>query len=285
MFSRLDVYRARGNIMTARLALYLRSSIFLFCLFCGSTESIHGQGPYSKQATISETAGKIRLVANDSRPLAQALDALQQKYGWRVDYEYPQYISKLDVIEPKSSPDKSSSPDSQHRVPSGGALVVEFGAATAPNAAPDEQKTLQLIIDSYNRSGNPGQFELRKDKDREAQVFDVVGTAAHDSRGKVAQQPVLLDSPLTIAAQERSFSDTVDLICQMISDKSGVKIILGVHPLGLDRTNVTIGGKELPARAYLFRAMEATSRKLVWRLLYDPESSSYFLNVHQVKLP
>jgi hypothetical protein len=170
-------------------------------------------------------------------------------------------------------------------VPGGGNFVVEFSAAPAPNAIPDEQKTLQMLVDAYNKSGNPGRFELRKDKDRQEGVFDVVGTAAHDSQGKIAPQQVLLDSPVTIPAQERTFSDTVDLICQTIEDKTRVKITLGIHPLGLDRTNVTAGGKELSARSYLFRTMESTSRKLVWRLLYDPESNSYFLNIHQVKLP
>ncbi|MGA8437031.1 MAG: hypothetical protein WB762_32950 [Candidatus Sulfotelmatobacter sp.] len=224
-------------------------------------------------------------MANDSRPLAQALEALQQKYGWRVNYEDPQYISKLDLSEPKGPQDKSSHPEVQQRVPGGGSFVVEFSAGPTPNTVPDEQKTLQLLVDSYNRSGNPGRFELRKDKDTQEPVFDVVGTAAHDNQGKIAQQQVLLDSPITMAAQERTFSDTVDLICQNIADKSHVTITLGIHPLGLDRTHVTVGGKELTARSYLFRAMESTSRKLVWRLLYDPESNSYFLNVHQVKLP
>ncbi len=270
--------------MAGRRVFYLRFFVSIFSLFCYS-ETVRAQGSYSKQATISESAGKIRLVANDSRPLAQALDALQQKYGWRVNYEDPQYISKLDVIEPKGTQDKSSHPDGQHRVPAGGNFVVEFAGGPAPNAVPDEQKTLQLLIDAYDRSDNPGRFELRKDKDRQEPVFDVIGTAAHDSQGKIAQQQVLLDALITLAPQERTFSDTIDLICQDIADKSHVKITLGIHPLGLDRTNVTVGGKELAARSYLFRAMDSTSRKLVWRLLYDPESDSYFLNIHQVKLP
>jgi hypothetical protein len=271
--------------MAGRLVVYLRLSIGILLLFCCSSETLQAQGSYSKQAAISESAGKIRLVANDPRPLAQALEALQLKYGWRVNYEDPKFISKLDLSEPKAPPDKSSHPEVQSRVPGGGNFAVEFSAGPPPNAVPDEQKTLQLLVDSYNRSTNPGRFELRKDKDRQEQVFDVVGTAAHDDQGKIAQQQVLLDSPMTIAAQERTFSDTIDLICQQIADKSHVKISLGVHPSGLDRTPVTVGGKELTARTYLFRAMESTSRKLVWRLLYDPESDSYFLNVHQVKVP
>jgi hypothetical protein len=267
--------------MARGAAIRIRPSIGIFLLFCCSAGTAYGQESYSKQATISEADGKIRLVANDSRPLAQALDALQQKYGWSVNYEDPQYTSKLDLIDAKGLQDKSSYPNGQHRVPSGGSFTAELGAAPAAKASPDEKKALQALIDSYNRSSNPGRFELRED--RAEQAFDVVGTAAHDTQGRVTQQPVLLDSPITIDTQERTFSDIVDLVCQKLSEKGHVPITLGVHPLGLDRVHVTVGGKDLAGRSFLLRAMEATGRKLCWRLLFDPDSGSYFLNVQLVK--
>ena len=268
--------------MARSVAIDLRPSIGIVLLFCCSAGTPYGQESYSKQAIITEAGGNIRLVANDARPLAQALNTLQQKYRWRVNYEDPQYTSKLDLIDAKDLLDKSSYPNGQHRVPSGGPFVADLGAAPA-GGVPDEKKTLQDLVDSYNRSSNPGRFELRED--RTEQVFDVVGTAAHDNRGRISQQPVLLDSPITIEAQERTFSDTVDLVCQKIAEKGHVTINFGVHPLGLDRVHVTVGGKDLAGRSFLLRAMEATGRKLCWRLLFDPDSGSYFLNVQQVKRP
>jgi len=268
--------------MARSVAIDLRPSIGIVLLFCCSAGTTYGQESYSKQATISEAGWKIRLVANDARPLAQALNTLQQKYRWRVNYEDPQYTSKLDLIDAKGLQDTSSYPNGQHRVPSGGSFSAELGATPA-GGLPDEKKTLQELIDSYNRSSNPGRFELRED--RTEQVSDVVGTAAHDNRGRISQQPVLLDSPITIEAQERTFSDTVDLVCQKIAEKGHLTITFGVHPLGLDRVHVTVGGKELAGRSFLLRAMEATGRKLCWRVLFDPDSGSYFLNVQQVKRP
>lgn len=264
------------------LLLPLLPSVGLLILFSYLAETAHGQVAYSKQATISETGGIVRLTANDSRPLEQALTALQQKYGWLVDYEDPQYTSKLDLVDAKPLQDKSFYPNGEHRVPGGGSFIADLGAVST--AGPDEQKTLQLLIDSYNRSSNPGRFELRPDKDRPG-VFDVVGIAAHDSQGHVSQQQPLLDLPVTITAEQRTVSDTIDLICQKVAEKSEVKVTLGVYPLGLDHANVTVGGKELAARAYLSHAFESTGRKLVWRLLYDPDSNAYFLNLHQVRLP
>jgi hypothetical protein len=247
-------------------------------------EGMHAQASFAKQATISAASGKLHLSANDSRPLAQALNVLQQKYGWRVNYEDPEYVSKLDVVEAKALLDKSSYPNGEHRIPRGGVFVVEFPAGSSPDAAPDEQKTLQLIVDAYNHSSNPGQFELRSDKDRAGEVFAVVGTAAHDNQGRVSRQQAVLDLPITLAVEERTASDTIDLICQKMGEKNNAKVTLGVHPLGLDRVKVTIGGKELAARSHLLRALESTGRTLSWRLLYDPDSNSYFLNLQQIKL-
>ncbi|MFZ0319796.1 MAG: hypothetical protein WAL56_11780 [Candidatus Sulfotelmatobacter sp.] len=267
--------------MVRSVAIGLRPTIGIFLLFCCSAGTAYGQESYSKQATISEVDGKVHLVANDSRPLAQALDALQQKYGWRVNYEDPQYTSKVDLIDAKGLQDKSSYPNGQHRVPNGGSFAAELGAVPAAQASLDEKKTLQSLIDSYNRSSNPGRFELRED--RTEQAFDVVGTAAHDSEGRIAPQPVLLDSSITIDTQERTFSDTVDLICQKLAEKTHVPITFGVHPLGLDRVHVTVGGKDLTGRSLLLRAIDPTGRKLCWRLLFDPDSGGYFLNLQLVK--
>jgi hypothetical protein len=268
--------------MARSLMTYLRLSVGILFLLCYLTKVTHGQGSYSSHATISETEKTIRVVANDSRPLTQALDALQQKYGWRVNYEDPQYRSKLDLVEAKDLQDKSSSPNGR-RVPAGGNLVVEFGTGPAPNAAPDEKKSLQLLVDSYNRSSNPGRFELRGDGSE--QPFDVVGTAAHDDQGHISPQQAVLDLPITVDVQERTVNDTLDLICQKIADKSHIQVTFGVHPLGLDRVHVTVGGKDLSARSYLLRTIESTNRKLCWRLLFDPDSGSYYLNLHQLKRP
>jgi hypothetical protein len=260
------------------LATHLRLPVgILFCLSCAAN-GLQAQATYSKQAVISETGGKLRIAANDSRPLAQALEALQQKYGWLINYEDPQYLSKMDIVEHKSQDSGSAS-----RVPGGGIFTVDFAAGATPNTAPDERKTLETIIDAYNRSSNPGRFELRQDGPE--QLFEVVGTAARDDKGRLSPQPSPLDLPIALPAEERTSADTVDLICQKLAEKGHVKISLGVHPTGLGRAKVTVGGKELTARAYLFQTIQATGRKLCWRLLFDPDSSSYVLNLHLVKVP
>src|SRR5277367_1690621 len=160
---------------------------------------------YLKEATISESAGAVHVDANSPRPLEQILAALRQKYGWIVAYEDPQYTAVSDLLD---APVGMTS----GKVPAGGAFSVQF-----PAKAPDEEKTLRAVIDSYNQSKNPGRFELRKGA--QGSVY-VVGTGARDEKGAISNQPVLLELPVTLAAEERSITDTVTKICEQISTQS-----------------------------------------------------------------
>jgi hypothetical protein len=233
------------------------------------------QEPHSKPGAAI-AGNQATLTVTDSRPLARALDSLQLQYGWLIDYEDPQYISKLDYSEDKGLPG-SSTTNPGRKIPAGSSFKVEYPAGSAPSAAPDEQKALQSIVDSYNRSSNPGRFELRHDTDAH---FDVVGTAAHDSEGKISRQEVPFDLAISLPAEERSVSETLNLVCQKISGQNSLKVTLGIYPLGLDHVRTTVGAKELSARALVQRAVESSGRKLYWRLLFDPDSNSYVLNIH-----
>lgn len=225
-----------------------------------------GAGNYLKQATVSQDAGAIHITANSPRPLAQVLDALQLKFGWTVNYEDPAYTAAADLVDaPKGSP--------LPKLPAGAAFSVQF-----PANAPDEEKTLRQIVDSYNQSKNPGQFELRHTADGN---FYVVGNAAHDDKGAMAKQHVLFDTPVTIATEERSVTDTVKPICDQLSAQSGPTVTLGVTPRKpMDHNTVKLGGTKLPARDLLQQALRATHQNLYWHLLYDPNSKGYLLDIH-----
>lgn len=208
----------------------------------------------------------LRIDANSPRPLAQILDALRQKYGWVVDYEDPQYISSADLVLAPGS-------NSQSHIPAGGAFSVQF-----PATATDEDKILRLIVDSYNHSKNPGRFDVRRSPQGN---FVVVGISAGDEKGAISPQQVPFDLPLSLPTEERSITDTVNLICQEIASQTHTAVILGVSPRSLlDRTAIKLGGTGIPSRELLRQSLMATHHDLYWRLLFDPDSKGYFLNIH-----
>jgi hypothetical protein len=224
---------------------------------------------YLKQAELSETSGTIHVVANSPRPLVQILDSLREKYGWVVSYEDPQFISKLDLVE---NDDITNHAQKSH-LPGGGLFSVDFSA----NAA-EEEKTLELIVDSYNRSNNPGRFELRKSEQRN---FSVVGVEARDVHGQMSHQRVLFDVPITLATRSRTASETVRLICRQIAAQRGVAVTVGISPRNvLDQNVLTVGGTNVSARDLLLRTLTAMRRTMYWQLLFDPNSKGYFLDIH-----
>jgi hypothetical protein len=233
-------------------------------------------GSYLKQATISEVAGMIHITANSPRPLAQTLDALQQKYGWVVGYEDPQFISRLDLVDTADPVSHTPNANLPPWLPGGGPFTVEF-----PASSPEEQKTLQIVVDSYNQSDNPGRFEIRKGRQ---DSFSVVGAEARDARGQLSHQRVLFDEPLTIATRQRTVSDTVNLICHKVARQRRVTVTVGVSPRNLmDHTAVTVGGTKVSARDFLLQTLTSTHRNLYWRLLFDPDSKGYFLDIHLLR--
>ncbi len=224
---------------------------------------------YLKQAAISENAGTMQIIANSPRPLAQTLDALQAKYGWVVDYEDPQFLSKLDLT--------ATGPVSQ-TIPAGGRFTAEFPATLS-----DEEKVLQIIVDSYNHSDNPGRFELRKSKQG---IFSVVGTEARDTQGKLSPQQAVFDAPITLATRQRTVFETLNLIFRKIALQRHVTVTVGVSPRNLlDHTNVTVGGAKVRARDLVLQALTSSQRNFYWRLFFDPKSKGYFLDIHLVRTP
>jgi hypothetical protein len=264
------------EIVGIRMKLIKYAAVSLLAMSPVLSQTAHETRSYLKQAAISETAGTVHVVANSPRPLLQILDALREKYGWAANYEDPQFVSKLDLVETGGPGNHVPDPNLPPRVPGGGAFSVEF-----PAAAPDEEKVLQLVVDSYNRSDNPGRFELRKSKTGD---FFVVGAQAHDARGQISHQQVLFDVPITVVAKARTMGETVELICQKIHAGGGVAVTVGVSPRSLMvGTQVTVGGTKVSARDLLLQTLTSTGRKLYWRLLFDPQSKGYYLDIHLIR--
>jgi len=251
------------------LFLLALTAALAFC--CGLSST--AQNTYATHATL--TVGNIHLSADDPRPLAQALDALQLEYHWPISYEDPQYVVATELAEIPNPDD----PKKRMKVPGGHAFNVDFPGGKSPSAAPDEEKTLQLVVDAYNRSGNPGQFEITKVEDR----IDVIGRSARDAQGKAAKQTNPLDLMITLPSQARTGRETVDAICQLLSTQGKYSVSSGIAPGFMNHLNLTIGGDNMPARTLLLHTLAATKQPVIWRLLFDPDSNSYVLMLHLVK--
>ncbi len=231
--------------------------------------------PASKEASPATTDNAVLVTGSGQRPLEQALASLRLKFGWTINYEDPRYRSAKDTAEDPRSKGTL--------ILAGTQFSTEIPAPLPPADAPPKEKSLQLVVDSYNRSGNPGRFEVRKG---ETEV-SIVGIAARDDKGDdVSLQKPFLDSLITLPIKDRTIAETVELVCTQLSDGTHTPVSLGVTPRALvDHTNAKIGGDKVPARQILAQALAASNHPLYWQLLFDPNSKGYLLNIHSVHTP
>jgi hypothetical protein len=303
--ARLSAHDIDGDLFRMK-SITLVTSIILLVMSSAFSQSKPEASGYLKEAQVSETEGTVHVVANSPRPLQQVLDALYKKYGWAIDYEDPRLISQLDLVDVADP--VTHAPHAQ-TLPAGGKFTVDFPAvsialpqpastftptdSTTPTpAAPvsampvsgDEEKTVRLVVDAYNKSDNPGRFEVRKNGQGN---LAVVGIAARDAKGQISQQKPILDTPLTVPRRQRTATETIELLCQKLTTLRGAKVAIGVNPRNLlDHTPVTVGAtKAAPARDLLRQTLTAAHCNCYLRVVFDPASKGFYLSIHSIQVP
>ncbi|HEY6768517.1 MAG TPA: hypothetical protein VI386_27480 [Candidatus Sulfotelmatobacter sp.] len=223
-----------------------------------------------KEAAAPKADAGFHFSVTAPRPLALALDSIRVKYGWLVSYEDPKYLFGKDVAD---APDVKGS-----LIPGGAAFSVDVPASGSE--PPSEDTLLKAVVDAYNKSGNPGQFEVRKSAEG---AVSVVGIAARNEQGAVLPQKPLLDLPITVPAAQRTISDTLEIICKALGKEAHIPVTIGITPRNLvDHADVKAGGSMKPARRILAQALGPSRHPLYWRLIFDPTGKAFVLNIHSL---
>ncbi len=252
---------------------------FLFCLvpIVLASNAFSQRQPQSapdlKKPLIYQIGQNVHINAAGARPLLQAVDALQQKYGWTVSYEDPQYPPAIGgSVTPAPGPVRRH-PNTSTSGPSG--FTVAFNVPA--DSAPDEQTVLGLLVDANNEGNDAGDFELRKEKDG---GFVIVGVGVRDQNGETTSQYPMLDSLISFEAERRSASETIALICEKMSQQSKIQITPNIAKNGLPQgTTIVLGANSVSARTLLSRTLASIGGGFYWRLLYDSNEKRYQLTI------
>jgi hypothetical protein len=134
-------------------------------------------------------------------------------------------------------------------------------------------QVLPALVEEYNRSGNPGRFELRKVN----QQFDIVATAAGDG-----PQTPLLDTVMSFDATDAvSATITLRRFCEELSRKGGHTVVFGgtgsPSSNRLDQAHIQQHSLNQPAREIIRHMYEQVGSTDCWRLFYDPDSNKFWL--------
>jgi hypothetical protein len=233
------------------------------------------QSRYMENAEVRHVADSITVTANDSRPLAQAVTALSEEFGWSIDFEDPPYYSKYDLVDDTAPQWRAAHPNTKGvTVIAGDTFQTQFAKTPSVETShADAERVLDGVVSDYNASGNPGRFTVRNEGDGR---FAIVGTYVKDENGKDQTISPILDTPISIQAETRDANTTIQTILNALTVKSRTEVALFMVPRNaLAQSQVTVGGENIPARVLLLQTLSAVNMKLYWRLYYDHDVNTY----------
>jgi hypothetical protein len=250
--------------------------IGLLCV-CALSVLLSAQGilephPYMERGLIIHQGATATLKSDHARPLAQAIQAINEEYKWDIHYEDPPYQGNHDLADGYNPAYRAAHPGLKpFPGVNGGAFSSTY--SEWPDMWTSKTHALQVltqIVSDYNRSGNPGHFSVRSLSDGS---LDVVGDGTHDDSGNVISVTPILDTPISIPLATRSFGGTIFAVMKALSARTGVT----ANGPAFGPTNFMMGGQysiggttPAPARDFLLQLFAAEKSKFTWTLLYEP---------------
>ena len=176
------------------------------------------------------------ITVQDPRPVAKAIEELEDRYGWQITYEDPPYIYYSDITDvtdtpwpgvPVQSQSKLQSlqrePAAHHRtlVPKGGSFSF-----TLPSANPDEFGAVEALVKSYNASRGGNVFAVTQG----VGLLHVVPRNVTGSFGYLEPVKPVLDTVITVEPKERTALALLEEVCRKISIGTNTNVVVGECP-------------------------------------------------------
>ena len=223
---------------------------------------------------IKETDSSLEITANDPRPLDNVLDALIHQHGWHINYEEPQY-GKSEIVDDTAPSWLEEHPNGRRAYGIAG-RVFNVRIPIDGYFPDDPMQILPPLIEAYNRSGNPGRFQLRVVSKNS---FDVIPMASSDG-----PQTPLLDAVMSFdATDEGDAYPTLRKFCEELSRKTGHTVVFGgigsPSENRLLQAHIQQHSVNQPAREILRQMYAQVGSTDCWRLLYDPDSNQFWLRM------
>jgi hypothetical protein len=253
-----------------------------FCAVATSVSMLTASPAAYPQISTSSQSTTVE----NPRPLAAAVDALQNTFGYVITYEDPPFAYQGDLEDRTSELDGADTEQTQTRrhtrrmlVPVGGTLTFAQPPIAAMNRSA-MAALLSQIATAHNSTSRGGRFSIVQTES----VFHAVPVAVQDDKGNWVEGGSILDYPIEFPAQSRSCMETVALIAAMLGIQAKVgPVEIGNVPLGpLESARGVSYAANEPARAVLMRTLAQVNSRMTWRLLYDAGAQRYVLNIKSI---
>jgi len=228
----------------------------------------------------------LEISVDASRPIAVALDLLEQRHGVAITYEDPRYAHESDIadVTDRVRRDSGGNPEGTHPrvlIPRHGRLHVIYVMRGKTSQLDDIAAVIRLLLEAHAEQRLPGGFRM----ERSGTLFHVVPIAVKGEDGGLVEAGSVLDAKIDLLKEERTGLETLEAICAALHQVTGEHVVLGLTPLNwlIDR-RVSVGASDEAARAVLGRVLAGIepSMSWSWRLFYDPGLKWHVLNLYVV---
>jgi len=229
------------------------------------------------------SASPNSITVQSGRPVAEAIQVLEKRYGWRITYEDPPYshYSDISVVTDLHLPATPVQNPSQLQALQGTSRLVPKSRSltfTLPSANPDELGAVEALVKSYNASRGGNVFAVV----RGTGLLHVVPRQKTGSSGNLEPVKPILDTVITIEPKERTADALIEEICKKSFISTNTHVGTGPVAMNFLQTKTSIGGSGKTARSILEQLILEIGAPLSWRLFYGPDDKSYALNIYRV---
>ena len=220
-------------------------------------------------------AQPARFSVDNPRPVAEAIERLEYRNGWRISYEDLPYVHESDM-----SYYPANAKDPVLRIPAGGSISLN-GSIVAPDGRglTSQEAVVQAVLAAEAIRRGFAAFRLLKDGSQ----LHVVPAARLGVDGHVERVSPVLDTYVSVRGESTTALDFLDMLCEALSATSGETVGIGAVPLGLlhqTRIDLPAAGK---ARDLLASVLDQSGEPLSWQLFYDPGLKWHMLNIHVIR--
>jgi hypothetical protein len=224
-------------------------------------------------------AGKP-IVVDDARRLSAVVHEFEKRHGVVVTYEDPLYMFSGDVVDVTSQVRRDGKTSPRILVPLAGPFQFDYEPADL-QAPGGTASVLEKLLEAYGNTPYPGVFRLARSGD----VFHVIPSMERNALGNMEASSPLLDATIAIDGQERNLIEVLHAIGDAVSAETGTKLVAG-GPIASNlfiQTRVRGITTKGIARNLVLEALQATGRRISWRMFCGPEPRFCALSFHSVQ--
>jgi hypothetical protein len=208
------------------------------------------------------------LTVRDPRPVAKAIEELNNRYGWQITYEDLPYAQMSAMPDVTPAVEESAAGATRTLATSGS---LTFALPSAHQAQPG---MIEDLVKAYNASSSGNAFAVVHG----AKLLHVVPQKVIGVSGEAAR-PVL-DTAIKVEPKDRTALELIEEVCNKVSAAAHTNVVVGTVPTNmLINQHTSLGGSGAPARSILESLVLELGAPVSWQLFYDPEYKLYALNI------